>query len=55
MKNLQKGFAIPIIIAVIALLTLGGGAYIYTNNKVVETPNDRYPKIKTLFTPRLIV
>jgi hypothetical protein len=37
MKNLQKGFAVPIIIAVIALLTLGGGAYIYTNTKV-EAP-----------------
>jgi hypothetical protein len=37
MKNLQKGFVIPIIIAIVALLTLGGGAYIYTNTKV-EAP-----------------
>ncbi len=37
MKNLQKGFAIPIIIAIIALLTIGGGVYIYTNTKV-EAP-----------------
>lgn len=38
MKNLQKGFAVPIIIAVISLLAIGGGVYIYTNNKVVEAP-----------------
>jgi len=40
--NKQKGFAIPIIIAVIALLAIGGGAYIYTNNKVeapINTPD----------------
>lgn len=39
MKKLQKGFAIPILIAIVALLVLGGGAYIYTNNKV-EAPAD---------------
>jgi len=38
MKNLQKGFAVPIIIAIIALLVLGGGSYIYVNNKA-EAPN----------------
>ncbi len=37
MKNNQKGFAIPIIIAAVAVLVLGGGMYIYTSNKV-ETP-----------------
>ena len=37
MKNNQKGFVIPIIIAVVALFAVGGGAYIYTNNKV-EAP-----------------
>ncbi len=37
MKNLQKGFAIPIIIAVIALLAVGGGVYIYNSNQVIET------------------
>jgi hypothetical protein len=39
MKNSQKGFAIPIIIAVVALLMVGGGAYIYTNNKVEAPAN----------------
>lgn len=37
MKNSQKGFAIPIIIAILALLVVGGGSYIYTNKKV-EAP-----------------
>lgn len=39
MKNLKKGFAIPIIIAVVTLLVVGGGAYIYINNKV-EAPDN---------------
>jgi hypothetical protein len=39
MKNSQKGFAIPIIIAILALLAVGGGAYIYTNNKVEAPAN----------------
>ncbi len=33
MKNKQKGFIIPIIIAIIALIAITGSAYIYTNNK----------------------
>ena len=37
MKNLQKGFAIPLIIAVIAILAIGGGIYVYQNKKV-EVP-----------------
>jgi hypothetical protein len=31
MKKLQKGFVIPLVIAVIALLVIGGGAYFYSN------------------------
>jgi hypothetical protein len=38
MKNSQKGFVIPIIIAIVAVLIVGSGVYIYTNNKV-EAPN----------------
>jgi hypothetical protein len=37
MKNLQKGFAVQIIIMLVALLVVGGGVYIYKSNKV-ETP-----------------
>lgn len=31
MKNLQKGFVVPLVIAVIAVLAIGGGIYIYKN------------------------
>ena len=33
MKNKQKGFVIPILAAIIALLVIGGVTYIYVNNK----------------------
>lgn len=39
MKNLQRGFAISIVIAAIALLVVGGGIYVYTS-KNVEAPAD---------------
>lgn len=32
MKNSQKGFVIPLLITIIALLGIGGGAYVYTKN-----------------------
>lgn len=37
MKNLQKGFIVPIILVIIALLAIGGGVYFYKNKKI-ETP-----------------
>ena len=37
MKSLQKGFAIPLIIAIIAILAVGGGIYVYQNKKT-EAP-----------------
>lgn len=37
MKDNQKGFIVPILLAIIALLVLGSGAYIYQNKKV-KTP-----------------
>lgn len=37
MKNNQKGFIVPILLAIIALLVIGGGAYIYQNKKA-EAP-----------------
>ncbi len=47
MKNSQKGFAIPLLIAIIAILIIGGGVYLYTNKKsssvdiaVIPAPSD---------------
>jgi hypothetical protein len=37
MKNLQKGFIVPVLLAIIALLVVGGGVYIYVSKKT-ETP-----------------
>ena len=42
MKNLQKGFIVPVLVAIIALLVIGGGVYVYESKKaevpaVVET------------------
>jgi len=37
MKNLQKGFIVPVLLVIIALLVVGGGVYIYKNKKV-EVP-----------------
>lgn len=37
MKNSQKGFIVPLLIAIIAVLVIGGGIYIY-NNKKAEAP-----------------
>ena len=37
MKNSQKGFIVPVLLVVIALLVIGGGVYIYENKKT-EVP-----------------
>ena len=37
MKNLQKGFIVPVLLVIIALLVIGGGVYVYKNKKV-EVP-----------------
>ncbi len=36
MKNYKKGFVIPLVIAIVALLGIGGGTYVYVNNKSAE-------------------
>ena len=33
MKNSQRGFIIPLVIAIIAILAIGGGVYIYQRNE----------------------
>ncbi|GEM_PF-2349031 len=37
MKNSQKGFVVPLLVAIIALLVIGGGVYLYENKKA-EVP-----------------
>lgn len=37
MKNSQKGFIVPVLLVIIALLVIGGGVYIYKNKKA-EVP-----------------
>ena len=38
MKNTQKGFIVPLLLAIIAVLLIGGGAYVYTQNKQADQP-----------------
>jgi hypothetical protein len=33
MKNTQRGFIVPLVIIIIAVLAVGGGTYVYTKNK----------------------
>ena len=40
--NSQKGFVIPLIIAIVAILAIGGGVYVYENKKV-EAPAINIP------------
>lgn len=37
MKNKRKGFIIPLLIAIIAVLAIGGGVYVYKNKKTEES------------------
>lgn len=46
MKNSQKGFIVPALLVIIALLVIGGGVYVYENKKTkapttVDTINQR--------------
>lgn len=52
MKNSQKGFAVPIIIAVIALLAIGGGAYIYITESNCKRLDDDTAKALCLANSR---
>jgi hypothetical protein len=45
MKNSQKGFAVPIIIAIVALLVFGGGYVYYKSNEVITIPESPLPNI----------
>lgn len=49
MKNQNKGFIVPLLVAIIAVLIIGGGMYIYKNKKI-ETPITS-TKTDTEYTP----
>lgn len=38
MKNLQKGFIVPVLLVIIALLVVGGGVYVYESKKTEVPP-----------------
>lgn len=38
MKNSQKGFIVPVLLVIIALLVIGGGVYVYENKKTETSP-----------------
>src|SRR3989344_3293753 len=38
MKNTQRGFIMPLLLALIAILLVGGGVYVYTQNKQAGQP-----------------
>ena len=37
MKNRRKGFVIPLIITIIAIIAIGAGTYLYINKKTVNS------------------
>lgn len=38
MKNLQRGFVVSLILTIIALILIGGGVYVYMQNKQMNQP-----------------
>src|SRR5882724_6220939 len=38
MKNSQKGFIVPLVLILIAIVVIGGGAYVYTQHRQVSAP-----------------
>lgn len=38
MKNLQKGFIVPLLLAIVAFLLVGEGVYVHTQKKVTNVP-----------------
>jgi hypothetical protein len=38
MKNLNKGFVVPLLLGIIAVLVVGGGVYVYKKEKKVDVP-----------------
>src|SRR3989344_3994463 len=53
MKNSQKGFIVPVLIVIIALLVIGGGVYVYKNKKTEAPLNTGTPQTNTQ-TPSVV-
>ena len=56
MKNLQKGFVVPLLLVFIAVLLVGGGVYVYENKKaeapvVVDTETQQLNQVQPTNTP----
>lgn len=47
MKKLQRGFIVPLIIVIVALLAVGGGVYVYQNKKVETTISPVNTEVQT--------
>ncbi len=47
MKNKQKGFLIPAMIAIVLILSIGGGTYVYLESKKVELAIKEQAKVST--------
>src|ERR1035437_5381523 len=41
MKNTQKGFIVPLLIAIIAVLVIGAGVYVYEQYKPAQQPEQQ--------------
>ncbi len=44
MKNNHQGFIVPLLIIIIAVLAIGGGAYVYTKNKSINIDKASNPQ-----------
>ncbi len=47
MKTKQKGFIIPLLIVVIAVVAIGGGTYVYSQNKKLKSNAEITTEVKT--------
>lgn len=53
MKNLQRGFVLPLLLALVAILLVGSGAYVYTQNKETHQSITASPTVRTASTTQV--
>ena len=51
MKNNQKGFIVPVLLAIIALLVIGSGVYVFQNKKTEVQTTNQTPPVNTQINP----